>query len=123
MGWIHDDENDCNGFHGGFEGGSLRRELSADEKAANAARLASLAAGMDEAVDWTALDSDEGPDRLVSVPGEFDSWACPAGKALGFARAYGYEKARWTDGGLEMVSSWDGEKNLWPFVIADASTA
>jgi hypothetical protein len=115
MGWIHDNENDCDGFHGGFEGGAARRELSADEKAADAARFAAATAAMEEAADWTALDCDKGPNRMILVPGEYESSAMPSDKAIGFARAYGHEKGRWTEAGLELLCSWDGTKTVWPF--------
>ena len=50
MGWIHDDENDSAGFHGGFEGGGTlpMPELTEAAKAAEATRLADAMARADE---------------------------------------------------------------------------
>jgi len=118
MGWIHDSESDPAGFHGGFEGGSARRELTAAEVEAVAARRATADAALSKAADWTALDSDEAPARNVMVPGDESAWACPAKKSLGFARAYyenGGGRGRWTAEGLELVDGYSGERTLWPF--------
>jgi len=118
MGWIHDDESDPAGFHGGFECGSARRELTAAEVEAAVARRATADAALAEAADWHALDSDEAPARNVMVSGDCEPWACPARKALGFARAYyenGGGRGRWTAKGLELVCGYSGERTLWPF--------
>jgi len=118
MGWLHDSENDSAGFHGGFESGSARRELTAAEAETAAARRATADAALAEAADWHALDSDEAPARNVMVPGDESAWACPAKKSLGFARAYyenGGGRGRWTAEGLELVDGYSGERTLWPF--------
>jgi len=118
MGWIHDSESDPAGFHGGFEGASARRELTADEAEAAAVRRATADAALAEAADWHALDSDEAPARNVMVPGDESVWACPARKSLGFARAIysdGGGRGRWTAEGLELMDGYDGTVSLWPF--------
>ncbi len=118
MGWLHDSENDSAGFHGGFECGSDRRELTAVEREEAAARRATADAALAKASDWTALDSDQAPARNVMVPGDEAAWACPARKSLGFARANygdGGGRGRWTAAGLELVDGYSGEKTLWPF--------
>jgi len=118
MGWIHSDESDPAGFHGGFECGSARRELTAAEAEAAAARRATADAALAEAADWTAFDHDDAPARNVMVPGDYEARAYPARKALGFARAFyqdGRGRGRWTAAGLELVCGYDGEVSLWPF--------
>ena len=58
MGWIHDDENDSSGFHGGFEGGGMAapRVLTAAEiAAAEAALRTRMAAAAAEDAAFKAL--------------------------------------------------------------------